>query len=295
MIVVSPEIQDAVIRTQGVYFEPITGIPREKIGKDLLDAAKPREQLALLRRHIADGILHGKRLLEIGSGVGMFQTVARLEFGMDAWGVEPETGGFDDSYAISKRLLSENGLDPERIINATGEQLPFPDDSFDIVYSTNVLEHVDSPIKVLSEAIRVCRPGGSMQIITPNFGSWFDGHYACFYFPYQPKWFWKWWIKHVLKRNPSFADTLRTEINYFSLRAWIKPYIVSGKIEVLDYGEVVFRNRIEKMQFTAYAGLGKVKRWVELLHKLKLERIAGNILVATGSFSPLILTIRKKL
>jgi len=47
-----------------------------------------------------------------------------------------------------------------------GEELPFDDASFDLVLCTQVLEHVEDPVAVLSEIHRVLRPGGAALIST---------------------------------------------------------------------------------------------------------------------------------
>jgi SAM-dependent methyltransferase len=47
-----------------------------------------------------------------------------------------------------------------------GEELPFDDASFDLILCTQVLEHVEDPVAVLSEIHRVLRPGGAALIST---------------------------------------------------------------------------------------------------------------------------------
>ena len=48
------------------------------------------------------------------------------------------------------------------------EILPFEDDSFDVVISNHVIEHVTDHLKHLSEIRRVLAPGGSVYLATPN-------------------------------------------------------------------------------------------------------------------------------
>ncbi|MEM4188840.1 MAG: class I SAM-dependent methyltransferase, partial [Candidatus Hadarchaeum sp.] len=48
------------------------------------------------------------------------------------------------------------------------EDLPFPDDSFDLYTSFETIEHVPNPRKLLAEAVRVLKPGGILLISTPN-------------------------------------------------------------------------------------------------------------------------------
>ena len=51
------------------------------------------------------------------------------------------------------------------------EKLPFENNSFDLVYSAFVFEHLDNPEKVMKEAIRVLTPGGKFVVIAPNYGA----------------------------------------------------------------------------------------------------------------------------
>jgi len=51
------------------------------------------------------------------------------------------------------------------------EKLPFPDNTFDLVYSAFVFEHLRNPEKVIKEGVRVLKKGGSLLIAAPNFGA----------------------------------------------------------------------------------------------------------------------------
>lgn len=51
------------------------------------------------------------------------------------------------------------------------QPLPYADASFDLVVSMDVVEHVPDPRPWLAEALRVLRPGGSLFLTTPNYGS----------------------------------------------------------------------------------------------------------------------------
>jgi SAM-dependent methyltransferase len=54
------------------------------------------------------------------------------------------------------------------ILRAVGEHLPFAADSFDVVVSVWVLEHLKQPLSVFKEVRRVLRPGGHFVFLTPN-------------------------------------------------------------------------------------------------------------------------------
>ena len=51
-----------------------------------------------------------------------------------------------------------------RQVCATGEELPFGEGRFDLVFSFNVLDHVQSPERFVAELIRVTRPGGKVVV-----------------------------------------------------------------------------------------------------------------------------------
>src|ERR1700737_1383843 len=155
----------------GSFFEPISRIDRVTAARDFLDTSKSLKRAEILERYAT---LRGSKLLEIGSGFGTNVAVWTLNYSIDGYGVEPSTQGFDGGHVASKRLLAANGIDQERIIDAVGEHLPFPDQSFDIVYSANVLEHTNEPDRVLAEAVRVLRPGGILHMEVPNHMSYFE-------------------------------------------------------------------------------------------------------------------------
>lgn len=49
-------------------------------------------------------------------------------------------------------------------------QLPFESESMDVVFATEVVEHILDPVRWLGELFRVLRPGGRLQLSTPNYG-----------------------------------------------------------------------------------------------------------------------------
>ncbi len=290
---VSKDVWQQVHDTYGLFTWKTGKIDPVKSTDDVLSSSKVDEQVALLERFSGQSI-RGKKILEVGSGFGVFLVVTKKKYGAEPYGIEPSEEGFDGSFGISQKILEANGIDPKIVTEGVGESLPYPDSCFDFVFSTNVLEHVRDPKAVLAEAIRVCRPGGFIQVVVPSYGSFYDGHYACLYIPYQPKWFWSLWLKYGLKRDPTFAKTLRTEINYFSIKNILRPYIDSGEIEFLGMGEEVFRERMTTLKFTPYAGLTKIRKLLELAHRLKIVTALTWFLLLIKAQSPLIISIRKK-
>ena len=126
------------------------------------------------------------------------------------------------------------------MLNTTGETLPFPDESFDIVYSANVLEHTERPQQVVAEALRVLRPGGLFHMEMPNHLSYFEGHYMVVMPPLVWKAILPWWIKWVIRRDPAFTHTLRTEINPIWCRRTVRELSKIYPLELISLGEEEF-------------------------------------------------------
>jgi ubiquinone/menaquinone biosynthesis C-methylase UbiE len=89
-------------------------------------------------------------VLDVGSGTGRgLRHLAREHPGIRCHGVEPVG-------ALIERAVA-SGLDPGSITQGRGEQLAFPDSSFDAVCETGVLHHVARPGDVVGEMTRVAR------------------------------------------------------------------------------------------------------------------------------------------
>jgi len=276
---------------QGRYFSPLMRVDPAKFAADTLNPLKSEEQATVLAPFAA---LASKKVLEIGSGCGVTHIVWTKKFGIDGWGVEPEGEGFDDSASIARDLIAANGLDPSRIINAGGEALPFPDNHFDVVYSSNVLEHTNDPAKVLAEAARVLKPGGTLQIVCPNYLSYFDGHYAALHPPIFSNSFFRWWMKTVYRADPAFAGTIRTEVNAVWAGRELEKLARTIPLTVHTLGQEKFIERMDNAHVGQWMGLGVVGRLVSLAQNLKLNRLAARTIVALKGWTPLIVTVTKK-
>jgi SAM-dependent methyltransferase len=104
------------------------------------------------------------RVLENGCGVGMYMEHL-IPYSRQVIGLE-----YDYERA---RQARESLAD---IVNATGETLPFPQESFDLVLSHEVLEHVHNDRAALEEMVRVLRQRGRIVLFCPNRGYPFETH-----------------------------------------------------------------------------------------------------------------------
>jgi ubiquinone/menaquinone biosynthesis C-methylase UbiE len=109
-----------------------------------------------------------ERFLDAGCGDGRY--LAAL-----AWFAERPARivGTDISDRIlvtARRAVAQTGVDAE-LVRANLEELPFPDETFDVVLCTQVLEHLLDPRAGLRELVRVAAPGATLIISTDNRGA----------------------------------------------------------------------------------------------------------------------------
>lgn len=135
------------------------------------------------------------KLLEIGAGTG-WQAKALQNHGYDVCAID-----------IPSSNLRDNRIWP--VTDYDGKTIPFEDNTFDIIFSSNVLEHISHIYEFQKEMHRVIKPEGIVIHILPSSS-------------------WRFWsnITDILKswRLPyahgEHAGNSFIEIYYFSCRYW---------------------------------------------------------------------------
>lgn len=110
---------------------------------------------------IADFIPNEAKFLDVGCGAGYAMMKAKEEKRCTVEGVDPEPGahGVGRYVALNKDVEITQGF---------SEDLPYLNESFDIVYSSHVLEHVQDESKSLQEMRRVLKKDGTLIIGMPT-------------------------------------------------------------------------------------------------------------------------------
>jgi SAM-dependent methyltransferase len=103
----------------------------------------------------------GREVLDYGCGSGY--GCARV-----AAGARRVVGVDVSAEATEQARRSSAAPNLEFVAIEASRRLPFPDGSFDVVLSLQVIEHVRDPARYLSEARRVLRPHGRLILITPD-------------------------------------------------------------------------------------------------------------------------------
>lgn len=131
---------------------------------DFTEASKynPIEASIHLNRYLtAKQYVAGKRVLDIACGEGYGSKL------MKDWGAASVVGVdvSDEALAVANRYFSADGI---TFLNHTAEELPFDNDSFDVVVSFETIEHLDHPEKFLQEIARVVKFDGVALVSCPN-------------------------------------------------------------------------------------------------------------------------------
>ncbi|KJS40913.1 MAG: hypothetical protein VR71_20695 [Roseovarius sp. BRH_c41] len=96
--------------------------------------------------------------LDLGAGRGI-SSYALAKDGWTVTALEPNDSSFIGAGAI-KTIASETSL-PITVALAMAEDLPFPESSFDLIHCRQALHHAGDLHKMVSEAMRVLRAGGT--------------------------------------------------------------------------------------------------------------------------------------
>ena len=95
-------------------------------------------------------------ILDDGCGLGTYLE-AMAPFSRRRFGLEVELDRAVQALAQA-----------EGVVQAVGEKIPFTDNSFDLLLSNEVIEHVEDDRQAVVEMVRVVKPGGRIVIFCPN-------------------------------------------------------------------------------------------------------------------------------
>ena len=143
--------------------------------------------------------ISGKKLLDAGCGTGWFSKLAC------------QRGARVTSMDLGEKLLSKVALkcQSQRVIGSILD-MPFDDNSFDIIISSEVIEHVPEPAKALKELFKVLKPGGKLILTTPN-----------------KFWYFAIWIANTFKLRP-----------YQGLENWTGWFQMKNNLRAIGFVEV---------------------------------------------------------
>jgi len=180
------------------------------------------------------------KVLEIGGGAGW--TASILSSHVDEIiSIDIESS----SYACNRVF---------KVINYNGKDIPFPNDYFDKVISSNVLEHIEDQKNINSEISRVLKNNGRVVHMIPS-SQWRVGTILTGFFSFR----------FNLRPHGALCKNAITEVGFFSKRFW-KQQFISYKWKVLT----ISTNNI------FYTGHSLFGRYISIPNRRRLSKIIGS-------------------
>jgi len=102
----------------------------------------------------------GKSVLDAGCGTGIFSIIFAKNGSTKVIGIDISEG----SLETARKLKNKFGIHNAEFIKQDMLELPFPDESFDIVWAWGTVHHTTDPFKAITELIRVLRKNGSLLL-----------------------------------------------------------------------------------------------------------------------------------
>jgi SAM-dependent methyltransferase len=127
----------------------------DRVGGDPLYARYKRRIVELLAP------VAGGRYLELGCGTGAHAVAVAEQFDVAVTGV-------DRSETTVAEARRRGVMDA---VTGDAHRLPFADAGFDGAWADRTFQHLDDPVKALAEIVRVVRPGGTIVVADPDYGS----------------------------------------------------------------------------------------------------------------------------
>ena len=116
------------------------------------------------------------KFLDVGCGTGYAMRKAKDDLDCICFGVDPEPG----AHGVGR--YSDNSTSGLSIKKGYAEKIDYDDETFDVVYCSHVLEHVNDEIQSLSEMKRVLKKDGVLIIGMPTSNMAWVNFYTDFFF-----------------------------------------------------------------------------------------------------------------
>lgn len=191
------------------YYKDTLGLPdweirvQSRFSEDKNSEALIKKKLSALNLRLPKGA----KVLIIGGGTGA-ELIAFHALGYEAWMIEPES----TACQLARQKAADKNIAPSYILETEAENLPFEDESFDLIWSFTVLEHVRCYKSVLAQIARTLKSDAWALLDFPDYRCIYEAHYKIYLPLMLPKWINAWLLK-ARGRNPAFYLDCTNDIN----------------------------------------------------------------------------------
>lgn len=139
----------------------------------LMELGQETKRLEVISKFLKQDYLKVSKVLIVGCGTGGLAEAMHNLGAKNIYGLDPDS----EAIVIAKRDSARPNID---FIVGVAEDLPYENDSFDLVLMISVLEHVRDIKKSLSEIYRVCKTGGYVYLDIPDYRFPYEPHFKTF-------------------------------------------------------------------------------------------------------------------
>ena len=175
------------------------------------------EQAEKIIRVIADYLKSGLQdlfCLDIGCSNGIMSGIFRTQY--------KQVVAFDVNKTLVNEANESFKIDGIYYLIADGEQIPFPDESFDLIICAQIYEHTQEPEALASEIFRVLRKNGICFFSGPNRLFIIEQHYRLPFLSWLPKTYANQYMR-LFRRGSSYGIS---PLNYWQLRRLLRKFVI---------------------------------------------------------------------
>jgi ubiquinone/menaquinone biosynthesis C-methylase UbiE len=110
-------------------------------------------------KHLCEEVSPASTVLEVGCGTGNYIVAVESIAECTCWGIEPSLGMLDTARTRSPTICFRQG---------SAEKMNVPDSTFDLIFSVDVIHHLDDRSAYIREAHRALKPGGKLCTVTDS-------------------------------------------------------------------------------------------------------------------------------
>lgn len=234
------------------------GVKSEKVEQRVNSFAQGKQAPDFLEKIIefCPDIKNAK-ILDVGCGPGRLVKPLK-DGGYNIVGIE---------YDAALVALGNAWVGDEAISQGSAYELPYPNNSFDVIVGHDLLEHLPYPNKAYHEMVRVCKPNGHIYIVSPNRIYPREPHYAIYPFPsLAPKFVGSLYLR-LLGRNPEFFDKDVWPITYWQLKELMVSYCADTICLEDRLGKWVWRKNLPAAFMSLLRGKLKFYRGMTFIAK----------------------------